>query len=164
MLQSRLEILSNLINSANFPFPSTFCAKLAFKWENLAFFFCNLYWWNKCLFELRTHFVDSLTWRKNPAKALASIFPIFKNFRTLIVSILLLPPCFDNHAFLLIVSFNPITTNVPIIKKPVSWFAEQINWLVSIWWVVKGLNFLWFFFFDSIPCSGCSALHRVDLN
>ena len=29
---------------------------------------------------------------------------------------------------------NPLTTNVPIIQKPFSWFAEQINWLVSIWW------------------------------
>ena len=36
----------------------------------------------------------------------------------------------------IILSFlvNPLTTNVHIIQKPVSWFAEQINWLVSIWW------------------------------
>ena len=29
---------------------------------------------------------------------------------------------------------NLLTTNIPIIKNPVSWFGEQINWLVSIWW------------------------------
>ena len=29
-------------------------------------------------------------------------------------------------------NFNALTTNVPIIKKPVSWFALQIGWLVSI--------------------------------
>ena len=28
---------------------------------------------------------------------------------------------------------NLLTTNVPIILKLVSWFAEQINWLASIW-------------------------------
>ena len=31
-------------------------------------------------------------------------------------------------------SINPLTANVPIIQKPLRWFAEQINWLVSIWW------------------------------
>ena len=39
-----------------------------------------------------------------------------------------------------VISLNPLTTNVPIIQKPVCWFAEQINWLVSIWLVVKGLT------------------------
>ena len=28
--------------------------------------------------------------------------------------------------------FNPLATNVAIIEKPVSWIAEQINWLISI--------------------------------
>ena len=28
---------------------------------------------------------------------------------------------------------NLLTTNVPIIEKPVTWFGLQINWLVSIW-------------------------------
>ena len=36
--------------------------------------------------------------------------------------------------------FNPLTTNVPIIQKPVSWFSEQINWLISIWWKHWSLN------------------------
>ena len=30
--------------------------------------------------------------------------------------------------------FNPLTTNVPNIWKPVSWFVEQINWVLSVWW------------------------------
>ena len=29
---------------------------------------------------------------------------------------------------------NLLTTNVPIIQNSVSWFGEQINCLVSIWW------------------------------
>ena len=36
--------------------------------------------------------------------------------------------------------FNPLTTNVPLIQKPVNWFALQINWLVSTWeghWSLK---------------------------
>ena len=35
---------------------------------------------------------------------------------------------------------NPLTINVPLIQKPVNWFALQINWLVSIWeghWSLK---------------------------
>ena len=32
------------------------------------------------------------------------------------------------------ITVNLLTTNVPIILKPVSRFALQISWLVSIWW------------------------------
>ena len=32
-------------------------------------------------------------------------------------------------------SLKPLTINVLIIQKPVSWFAVQIKWLVSKWWV-----------------------------
>ena len=38
---------------------------------------------------------------------------------------------------------NLLTTSVPIIQKPVRWFAEETNWVVSIWWeqlVVKRLK------------------------
>ena len=28
----------------------------------------------------------------------------------------------------------------PIIKKPVNWFALQVNWLVSIWWETLVVN------------------------
>ena len=30
----------------------------------------------------------------------------------------------------------------PIIQKPFTWFAEQINWLGSIWWVTLVVNSL----------------------
>ena len=36
-----------------------------------------------------------------------------------------------------------LTTNVPIIYKPVNWFVLQINWLISVWsgrLVVNGLS------------------------
>ena len=29
---------------------------------------------------------------------------------------------------------NSLNTKVATIEKPVNWFAEQINWLISIWW------------------------------
>ena len=28
---------------------------------------------------------------------------------------------------------NPLSASVALIYKPVNWFAQQINWLVSIW-------------------------------
>ena len=31
-------------------------------------------------------------------------------------------------------TFDPFKINIPITWKPVSWYAEQINWLISIWW------------------------------
>ena len=38
---------------------------------------------------------------------------------------------------------NPLTTNISIIQKAVSWFALQINWLVSIWWEHRSLKGRW---------------------
>ena len=29
--------------------------------------------------------------------------------------------------------FNPLNANVALIQKPDNWFAQQIDWLVSIW-------------------------------
>ena len=29
--------------------------------------------------------------------------------------------------------FNPLNASVALIQKPVNWFPQQINWLVSIW-------------------------------
>ena len=46
-----------------------------------------------------------------------------------------------DHADILRWAFNPLTTNIPTIEKPVSWSAEQINWLLSMWrehWSLKG--------------------------
>ena len=34
---------------------------------------------------------------------------------------------------------NPLSTNVPIIQKPVSWFVAQINWRVSISYMMETL-------------------------
>ena len=42
-------------------------------------------------------------------------------------------------------TFNTLTTNVPTIKKPVNWFALQINWLVSLWWGAVVANDLTYF-------------------
>ena len=41
---------------------------------------------------------------------------------------------FWRNKFFTLYFINLLTTNAPIIQKPVSWFAEQIKWLVSIWW------------------------------
>ena len=30
--------------------------------------------------------------------------------------------------------FNSLNAKIAMIQKPINWFAEQINWLVSIWW------------------------------
>ena len=37
-------------------------------------------------------------------------------------------------------NLNRLTTNVPLMQKPVNWFALQINWLISIegYWSWKG--------------------------
>ena len=41
---------------------------------------------------------------------------------------------FQFYVYFPTLCINPLTTNVPIIKKPISWFALQINWLVCLWW------------------------------
>ena len=39
----------------------------------------------------------------------------------------------QNWAFLTLHSINPLSVSVAVIYKPVNWFAQQINSLVSIW-------------------------------
>ena len=41
---------------------------------------------------------------------------------------------YRSHVF--VVNFeqiNPLSASVTLVEKPVNWFAQQINWLVSVW-------------------------------
>ena len=31
------------------------------------------------------------------------------------------------------IALNPLSAIVAVIEKPVNWFAQQIDWLVSVW-------------------------------